>query len=191
MRLFVGVEIDDTVRQAAASATDDLRRCLTHARADVHARWVEPGNLHATVWFIGEVNDERGAEIRRALAAPVPTRAFDLGVGGFGAFPPSGPPRVIWLGVTTGSDAMAALYDAVRGRLEPLGFEAEKRRYSAHVTVARVKDVDRGAARRVRDALAATPADCGACRVEAATLFRSQLSPRGSQYEPLLRVPLS
>jgi 2'-5' RNA ligase len=98
---------------------------------------------------------------------------------------------VFWLGVTSGAESMARVYGEVRDRLAGIGFEAETRPYSPHVTIARVKDLGRGAARPVRDALAAVPADCGSCRVATVTLFRSHLSPKGSRYEPLLRVPLS
>jgi len=191
MRLFVGVEIDERVRAAAAEAAEDLRSRLKRSRADVRARWVEPENLHVTVWFIGEVKDDRAEEIQRTLQPRCSTPAFELGLRGLGAFPPSGPPRVFWLGVTSGAESMARVYGEVRDRLVGIGFEAETRPYSPHVTIARVKDLGPGAARPVRDALAAVPADCGSCRVATVTLFRSHLSPKGSRYEPLLRVPLS
>lgn len=190
MRIFVGVELDERVRAAAADVAERLRQRLQRARTRVDARWIAPENLHVTVWFIGEVNDERGAAIAGALEPRFTTPAFDLHVSGCGAFPPSGPPRVFWLGLTRGVESMQHIYDEVKDRFGPLGLEAEKRPYSPHLTIARVKDVDKGAARRVRDTLAELPADCGSCGVEAVTLFRSRLSPRGASYEPLLRVPL-
>ncbi len=191
MRLFVGVELDDRVRAAAADLAERLRRRLQRSRIRVNARWIAPENLHVTLWFIGEVNDERGAEIARALEPAFATPSFDLHVKGCGAFPPSGPPRVFWLGLASGADSVRCVYDEVKDRLAPLGFEPEKRLYSPHLTIARIKDIDRGAARRVRETLADVPADCGSCRVAAVTLFRSRLSPKGASYEPLLRVPLS
>lgn len=189
--MFVGVELDERVRAAVADVAERLRQRLQRAGGRVDARWIAPENLHVTVWFIGEVNDECGAEIARALEPPFATPPFDLRVQGCGAFPPSGPPRVFWLGLAEGVESMRRVYDEVKDRLVPLGFEPEKRPYSPHLTIARVKDVDKGAARRVRETLADLPADCGSCRVSAVTLFRSSLSPKGASYEPLLRVPLS
>jgi 2'-5' RNA ligase len=119
------------------------------------------------------------------------TAAFDLHVSGCGAFPPSGPPRVFWLGIAGGIGSMTAIHREVTDRLVAAGCEAETRPYSPHLTLARVKEIGRSAVRPVRDALASAPADCGSCRVAAVTLFRSHLSPKGSRYEPLLRVPLS
>lgn len=191
MRLFVGVELDDRVRRAAAEAAEHLRVRLKRSRADVNARWVDPDNLHITLWFIGEVHDDRAAELRGALQAPFGTPAFDVRLDGCGSFPPSGPPRVFWLGVASGVEPMRQLYGEVRDRLVAIGCEEEKRPYAPHLTIARVKEIGRGSARAVRDAVAAVPAACGSSRVEAVTLFRSRLSPKGSRYEPLLRVPLS
>jgi 2'-5' RNA ligase len=192
MRLFIGVELDDRTRAAAADAAEQLRRRLQRAAPDLHARWVAAPNLHITLWFIGEVPDANAAALAGALGATAfATPAFDLALSGCGAFPPSGPPRVFWIGVAAGGGRMLDLHRELEGRLRPLGYEPERRAYSAHLTIARVKDPGRAAARAVRGALAATRADCGTCPIAAVTLFRSRLSPHGATYEPLLRVPLS
>ena len=100
------------------------------------------------------------------------------------------PPRVLWIGTTKGTEAMRELYGRIEDRLVPLGFAAERRPYAPHLTIARVKDPGRASGRVIRDAIAAVPAACGESVVNAVTLFRSRLSPRGAAYEPLLRVPL-
>jgi len=191
MRLFVGVDLDVRMKAAAGDVAGRLRQRLLRAAPGLVARWVPVDNLHITLWFIGEVPDERAAAIADVLQAPFDTPAFDLRAAGCGAFPPSGPPRVFWIGIAAGQASMQALYREVGARLAPLGFEPERRAYTAHLTIARVKDPGRGTTKAIRESLAALPADCGECRVEAVTLFRSRLSPRGAAYEPLLRVPLS
>ena len=190
VRLFVGIEIDERARVAAADAAARFRTRLSRHSVHLEARWVPAENLHVTLGFIGEVSDARAAEISTALAPPVAHPAFDAQLAGLGAFPPSGPPRVIWLGVRTGQSDLQALNAWVGARLQPIGIDPERRPYSAHVTLARVKDVPRATAAVVRQALASTPADAGITRVAAVTLFRSRVSAKGSVYEPLLRVPL-
>jgi 2'-5' RNA ligase len=192
MRLFIGVEIDAPVRAAAGDVAERLRQKLDRAVPELRATWISTDNLHITLWFIGEVQETRASDIVGVLqASSFGQSAFDLSIAGSGAFPPSGPPRVFWIGVHRGATEMAALYTEVGRRLAPLGFLPERRDYTAHLTIARVKDAPRGAARAVRPILSALPADCGVSRVSAVTLFRSRLSPRGATYEPLLRVPLS
>ena len=95
----------------------------------------------------------------------------------------------MWIGTGDGTAAMIEAHAALARRLAPLGYLAESRAYSPHVTMARVKQPGR-AARAVRQALADDPADCGRTAVGALTLFRSRLSPQGASYEPLVRVPL-
>ena len=191
MRLFIGVELDQRAKAAAADVAERLRQRVQRSVPALVARWVATENLHITIWFIGEVADERAVAIADVVGRPFHIPAFDLALAGCGAFPPSGPPRVFWIGVADGQAAMQALYSEVGRRLVPLGFEPEQRGYTAHLTIARVKDAGRGTSRAIRDVLAELPSDCGVCPIQAVTLFRSRLSPRGAAYEPLLRVPLS
>ena len=190
MRLFIGVELDDAVRGAAADAALELKARLDTRAPGFTARWIDRANLHITLWFIGEVADERVAEISDALRRPFDVAPFSLSLMGCGAFPPSGAPRVLWIGTTKGSEAMRELYDRIEHRLVPLGLTVERRPYTPHLTIARVKDPGRASGRVIRDAIAVVPASCGESAVTAVTLFRSRLSPRGAAYEPLLRVPL-
>jgi 2'-5' RNA ligase len=192
MRLFIGVELNEAVRTAAAEATEALRKKVSRASPELRASWVKSENLHITLRFIGYVDDRRHEEIARELSStPLAGSGFDLSIAGCGAFPPSGPPRVFWIGVRHGGSQMAALHAEIAQRLAPLGYEPERHAYAAHVTLARVKDVPRADARHVRQVVSAFAADCGVTHVDAATLFRSRLSPKGAAYEPLLRVPLS
>jgi 2'-5' RNA ligase len=188
MRLFIGVELDDEVKRRAAAIADALRARLGPR---VEARWIPPANLHITLWFIGEVTDERATAIVDAVERPFAVRAFDLALGGAGAFPPSGAPRVLWIGVRSGQDSMTRLYEELAARFAPLGMDPERRAYSAHLTIARVKAWPARATRdEGRAVLRELPADAGRCRITAVTVFRSRLSPKGAAYEPLLRVPL-
>ena len=187
MRIFIGVELDDAVRESAAAVAASLRAQLG---ARVQARWIPADNLHITLWFIGEVPEDQAERILRALGVPFPDDSFDVHVAGAGSFPSSGAPRVFWLGVTSGAERLARLHAEIARRLQPLGIEPERRPYSSHLTIARVKDVRGGDYRSLRTLLAEIPADAGRCRVDTVTVFCSRLSPKGAAYEPLLRVPL-
>ena len=141
---------------------------------------------------MAKCEESRAARVLDALGSPLRTPAFHLEVSGFGAFPPSGSPRVLWLGVTAGLRELAAAHAEIGSRLEPLGFAPEGRAYSAHLTVARIKTPFEARERRLlHDALHATSAEAGACRVESLTVYKSRTAPKGAVYEPLLRVPLS
>jgi 2'-5' RNA ligase len=187
VRLFAAVELDPAVKAAAVEAGQRLR-----ARAAVDAKWIPEANLHITLWFLGEVADADVPAVLSALQPPIAIQPFTLEIGGLGAFPQSGRPRVLWLDVRRGASHLKALNAEVGRRLQPLGFEPERRTYSAHLTLARMRDTTRpsGSAGTLRRALAEVPSDAGQSRVTGVTLFRSRLSPKGATYEPVLRVPL-
>ena len=148
-------------------------------------------NLHLTVWFLGEVSDARAAAVLEAVSAPLQVHAFDLRLSGFGAFPPSGAPRVLWMGVTEGVEQLARAHHEIGERLAPWGFPPEGRAYSAHLTIARVKEAPHGRARAaMRAVVERRRVDAGTCRIDALQVFRSRTAPSGAVYERLLRVPL-
>ena len=190
MRLFVGLELDEAVRGAAAAIAARLESRLADLAGDFKARWIPGSNLHITVWFFGEVSDEAAAILIEQLRPPLRVPVFELAVRGCGTFPRSGAPRVLWIGTAEGTPSMVAAHAALIARLAPLNYLPEARAYSPHVTMARVREPGRRA-RVVRQALADEPADCGCTIAGALTLFRSRLSPQGAVYEPLLRVPLA
>jgi len=182
MRLFVAVEIDDQVRRLAVATAEKLRAAMGPA---LKARWVPPENLHLTVRFIGHVDDRRAPALVDALAAPVNVPPFDIELGGCGVFPSSGPPRVLWIGLARGLPSLALMHDAFNDRLRPLGYEPEDRPFSAHLTLARVRNASKGAGRIVRDALADAALPPTRSHVARATVFQSHLSSKGPRYEPI------
>jgi RNA 2',3'-cyclic 3'-phosphodiesterase len=190
MRLFIGIELSDDVKAAAAVAAGRLRDRLAREAPSALLRWVGPENLHITLWFLGEVRDPDAEALVTAMERPFEARPFPLRLAGAGAFPESGAPRAVWLGLAAGREGLLAIHDRLTRILRPLGHEPEKRPYSPHLTVARVKDVRRSDVPALRRVLREGNAQVGECDVRHVTLFRSRLSPKGSQYERVLRVPL-
>jgi 2'-5' RNA ligase len=190
MRLFIGIELSDDLARRAARAADRLRTTIERAARRAVVRWVPSANLHITIWFLGEVPDARIERVSRVLAKPFTAPAFTLRLGGAGTFPPSGEPRAVWLGLVEGRDSLLAIHGELTTRLAALEFSPEKRAYSPHLTIGRVKEISRRDAAAIRAVISSAPKEIGACVIKAVTLFRSRTSPHGSQYEALLRVPL-
>jgi RNA 2',3'-cyclic 3'-phosphodiesterase len=188
VRLFVAVELDPAVRASAAETGDALSARLPRG---IDVRWIPEENLHITLQFLGEVDDAAVPQVVSALDIPFKQQPFTIDIDGLGAFPPSGPPRVFWLGVRGGSEELTSLHDEVASAMEPLGFPREQRRYTGHLTIARVKEPgSRTVQTAVRRLLAELPAHAGQSQVRGVTLVRSRLSPKGASYESVLRVPL-
>ena len=178
-----------------------MRRRLSGARSLVPPlrglRWTPDSQLHFTLKFLGEIEDDRVTAAKAATAAAA--RALGAGAGsagpfrlvleGFGAFPPRGPARVLWAGCGEGAEELTALGAAAEEAFAAEGFPRDERPFSPHLTLARVKDPDAG--RRLARALPTIPLEpFGAVPVSSLVLFQSELTPRGAEYGELLRVAL-
>lgn len=183
MRCFVALEIDDTIKDRLEAA-QGLFRPLGGK-----VGWCSRGQMHLTLQFLGEAPDDRVppvVEALRSAAAAIP--AFEFTVAGLGAFPPSGSPRVLWVGIQR-CEPLIELQRRVEAALEPLGFPPEDRAFTPHLTLGRVKErVDARAYRRVIAENAGFVA--GVQPATRVVLFSSQLKPTGSVYTPVADVAL-
>ncbi len=184
VRAFVAVNLSEPVRAALAEAQGRLRQ----VPADVS--WTRPANIHVTLKFLGEMGESGVERVGRALErAAAPHAPFTAGVGGFGVFPPKGPPRVLWAGVAEGAEALVSLQGAVERALAALGFPREGRPYRPHCTLGRVRS-PRNAAALVEAAAGLGDGLLGTVTVDHIDLMQSQLHPAGSIYTVLRSIPL-
>ncbi|MFB3852521.1 MAG: RNA 2',3'-cyclic phosphodiesterase [Vicinamibacterales bacterium] len=191
MRLFIAVELDEAVRNAAASLGAGLRERIQAGGRHLlpgGATWVKAANMHLTLRFLGEVNEQVAERVRELVARPFGMKPFDIELGGLGMFPITGRPRVLWIGLRAGFPQLEALASEVGSRLESLGIPPEGRPFQAHLTLARFREP---AAEQVRREVAGEPVAAGRCAVEEVVLFESRLSPKGPEYHALVRAPLS
>ena len=187
MRLFVAIEMSPPVEEAARAVIEDLRVRAVRLAPGAKITWSNPERIHVTVRFIGEADETKTHAIRSALGPSIDAPVFDLHVEGVGAFPPKGPLRVFWAGLTDGREGLLEVERAVSQRLETL-VPAEDRPYSPHLTLARVKE-SAGLSR----AMLFTGLESrqfGKVHVDAITLYESRLSPRGATHVSLQRTGL-
>lgn len=127
-RLFVAIDLPPAIRDRLAGLGFGIPG----------ARWVDPEQIHLTLRFIGEVDGRSAREIREGLTA-VRTKPFPLQLKGVGHFPPRKKPRVLWVGVER-CDGLLRLRRRVETSLVQQGVEPEGRKYSPHITLARLNN---------------------------------------------------
>jgi 2'-5' RNA ligase len=187
MRLFVAIEMNRSIEEAAREVIDDLRGRVARLAPRARVTWSAPERIHITVRFIGEADEARVQNIRAALGPTIDAPVFDVTVEGVGAFPLRGAPHVFWAGLTDGRDNLLEVERAVSRRLESL-VPAEERPYSPHLTLARVKEPGSLSRTTLFEGLATR--QFGRVHVDAITLFESRLSPKGATHVPLQRTAL-
>jgi 2'-5' RNA ligase len=184
MRLFVAADLPPDVRRWLGEIQGGLR----HRAPEI--RWVRPEAIHLTFKFLGEVDATRRESIEAALRPAIEALTpFTLQAAGVGAFPEGGAPRIIWVGLAGDLDSASRLWEGIEAAMELCGFERERRPFTPHLTIGRIRE-----GRRPGDWQTAVPAavgtTAGGFTLTECVLFRSHLDPGGARYEPLARFPL-
>jgi 2'-5' RNA ligase len=188
VRLFVGIPIGPDCVARARTLLAELQ-ARTHAIAPrARVTWAAPDRLHLTLQFVGEVDEARGRAVTAALTAPARLLPFDMELAGIGTFPDRGAPRVLWVGVGAGRDALDALRRETGARLRAAGWRDDGKPFHPHFTLARVREPDGLGSRGWLGPVAAR--SLGITRVTEATLFTSVLRPEGAVHTALCRMPL-
>jgi 2'-5' RNA ligase len=183
-RLFVAVDVNEATRDAVDELSRAVRRDPRLQRAG-RASWVSKDRMHLTLYFAADADTPAERRVLDALAHPIPQAPFSASFQGLGFFPERGAPRVLWLGIGEGLDALRALHREISRRLEP-GKRAQEP-FHPHLTLARFRD------RVARDQLAemtAFPAAAGPSPIDRVTLYESRLSPKGPTYTAVAEAPL-
>ena len=187
IRTFIALNLPvTTVRKVAAMQADLRERAAAHEGLKVG--WVRAPNMHVTLKFIGNIPEETAWIIRDkfplALDGHHPLR---LHLKGLGAFPSADKPRVLWLGLEQQDEQLTDLAGAVDAWLEELGFEPEKRPFSPHLTLGRVKS---GSAAALLAEPELAEVDLGPCTASDVVFYRSVLQRKGAEYMPLARIKM-
>ncbi len=181
MRLFTALDLPEEIIGRVSQLVERLK-------PTAKINWSPGANLHVTTKFIGEWPEDRLAELKTALAAIPSRQAIDVRIHSVGFFPNAKSPRNFWCGVNApGLAELAADTDAATSAL---GIDSEKRKYSPHLTLARIKerpDLFRLQGAIEREAML----DFGGFQAHSFYLYRSQLKPTGSVYTKLAEFPLT
>ena len=171
IRLFVALELPQSHRQRLLS--------LCHGVRDAH--WVTEDNLHLTLRFIGEVEEPQAEDIIASLQS-VTAEAFSLTLDGVGHFKTGRRIRSLWAGIAP-NEALTTLQERIDAALRRAGVPPDGRRFTPHITLARLKS---GTPERIGSWIESNAAFWAEpFVVEHVTLFESYRTHTGSIYAPV------
>ena len=178
LRAFIAIEINDP---DVLRHIQKIQRELQASRAKL--KHVESENLHFTLHFLGNIHTDQVTVLEEILNN-LQGEPFEVGLVGLGSFRPQRP-RVVWIGCSTGAELLVQYQKLLGDQLRKNGFSVDKRRYSPHLTIARVKS---GEYREELMDLVRRHSnhDFGKFQVSAIKLKKSTLTPRGPIYEDLV-----
>jgi RNA 2',3'-cyclic 3'-phosphodiesterase len=183
VRAFIALRLSAApVEEAIAALIERLRS------PDDGIRWVRRVNFHLTLFFLGpSVARARLPPIAEALGTIAAASApFEIAARGVGVFPNLARPRVVWVGLH--SAELIRLGAEVTQAAVRCGFAAERRSYSPHLTIGRVRAL-RSPGRLPRAIRDEADSSFGLSRIERVVLYRSELGPESSIYHELAAFP--
>ncbi|MDZ7859609.1 MAG: RNA 2',3'-cyclic phosphodiesterase [Candidatus Krumholzibacteriota bacterium] len=178
MRLFFGVNIIPRL-------TELVWRSIEQSPVlDSPWRWIPRSNYHITLKFLGETDDKILSDLKEASERAVSEidSPFRIRFDDFGAFPSLSRPRVVFYSVREGKDRLSILAQVLNREMANFGFKAERRRYHAHLTLARVKKKLKPELIEKLKNIPPLPEEANQM-VDSVVLFRSHLSRSGALYE--------
>jgi 2'-5' RNA ligase len=177
LRLFVAVDLPEDAKAQLAASLQPFRERLSRAR------WTSSHGWHVTLKFLGSTWPRLLEPVREAVASAAGDQgSFETALTEIGAFPTAKRARVLWAGLANPQERFGALVASLDDLLRE-HFVPEKRRFTPHLTVARLNPPA-----NLLDAAPELPGASVSSRpfaVDRLVLYRSHLSPRGARYEAL------
>ena len=185
MRCFIAVDINKKVRRGIKDLQQDL--LLQSGIKEIDAKWVDPKNIHLTLKFLGEVRDQDITEVCRIVEDVASDhKCFSMNVEGLGSF--GRPARVIWAGIDE-TDDLGKLQGDIDDRLSQAGWPKDRKGFSGHLTLCRVKNFQTG--ERLEQIIKDYgEVELGSVLVDSVYVYRSDLTSKGPEYSVISRSSL-
>ncbi len=188
IRSFIAVELTSEVKSGLCQLQNRLK-----SAEYTFVKWVAPEGIHLTLKFLGNISPQKVSKITEVIEQAVRgLSAFRITINDVGGFPNLRKPRVIWVGIGGNMKNLIDLQQRIDDGLVPLGFAREKRSFTPHLTLARLRE---GVSLQERQAfgemiIKKAPQNFYEMTVESINLMKSQLLPTGAVYSRLSEAKL-
>lgn len=185
VRMFIALDIEPAAVETLRPAVDFLSRYRSILKT------VEPENFHITLKFLGECGAGLAGDVERGFAAlEPPCCAVPYELEGLGAFPGIEHANILWCGIRADESMVRELFGAIERFTTALGFSQDKRGFTPHVTLARVRKGMKATAPVADFVQKNAESRFGRSEFGSITLYSSLLTPRGPVYTPLKKIIL-
>ena len=179
LRTFIAIDLPSQLKFRLAEVLGKLQS------VGGKIRWTAIENIHITLKFLGDLTPEAIESLKSGLRREVaPFEPFHVRLVGTGQFPPKGSPRVLWVGCQSPAQELEKLHAAVEKAAFDVGVPREKRAFTGHITLGRVKS-GKNLNKVVEVLNSMREEEFGSFEVRGITLYKSTLTPTGPIYEAL------
>ncbi len=188
VRSFIAIKLPDELKIELSELEAGLK--LNYLSS---VKWVDPYSIHLTLKFLGNIAvDKIGAIVGVMQEATENITSFRLEVGELGVFPSLKRAQVAWVGLKGDVDRLGYLQQRIESGLIPLGFAPESRKFTPHLTLARLRNQASSSERqRFGELIANTGFKAiHSIEVDVISLMKSQLTRDGAIYSRISSVAL-
>ena len=180
-RGFIAIDIP------ASQRIIELSNQIKKSGADI--KLVELENIHITLKFLGDTEEQYIDKIEEMIKKSVEgIESFEIKLIGAGVFPNSSYIKVMWIGIKDNGE-LSKISSNINEKLTELGFEKEKRGFSPHLTIARVRSA-RNKEKLIEIVEKYREIEFTTVKVDSIELKKSELTPKGPSYTTLKEVKL-
>lgn len=182
MRVFIAIDLPDEIKESIANIENEVRG------KDVDVKFVEPKNLHITLKFLGEVNEEKVKEIEETVSDCVKEiKMFTIKLQGIGYFGSENYIKTLWINIREGKDTLIEIIKMLDKGLDHI--RKDNYQPNPHLTIGRVrsgrnKEILLDETKRLKDV------KVGEIQVKQIKLKKSELTPKGPIYTDLYTINL-
>lgn len=184
VRAFLSIDIED---KDLLSRINRVQSKLDQDAAKM--KLISQENVHFTLKFFGDTDPTRLDEIEESLK-DLSFQPFRIGLEGVGVFPALRRPRIIWIGVSNNAERFKKLKKRIDDKIRELGYKPERRKYTPHATIARVRHV-----KNKRDIVSCidslSEVTIGEMIIDSVRMKKSTLTSSGPIYDTLWEVESS
>jgi len=165
----------------------ELSNQIKNSGANV--KLVELKNIHITLKFLGDAEEEYIDQIEKTIKESTDgIEPFDIKLANTGVFPNRNYVKVMWVGIEDNGE-LAQISNNINEGLAAFGFEKEKREFSPHLTIARVRSA-RNKDKLVEIVDKYNDIEFSTIKVDSIKLMQSELTPKGPIYTTLKEIKL-
>ncbi len=187
IRTFFALDLPGEVKNTIYNLYNPLKN-----ESKIKIKWITPENLHLTIKFLGNIPEKRLDKIIKNIENLKLNINIEMAIDSYGVFPPKGIPKVFWISFKEkeGNNELVPLFKKVEQELVKLGFDKEKRRFTPHLTIARLKLKSKKKSEEFNKLLEIfkghfNKTEKGFFTIDKLTLFKSELKPSGAVYSKI------